>query len=193
MSQSTLRNNVALGNGGGVSAGTVATVTLVETKGIANRALGSGGVAHFFGIMAATIDGITANGNVAGDSGGAFAMIDSIRTISTMANSTVNANRAGSKGGGLYVEDAAVSVTGSQLTDNSVERGDGGATATSGHKAQLSFSDTECVNIEVVLDWSNAGSGCPVDGDGMTCDTWSSACEDMAYYYGSDCSGCACK
>ena len=169
-------------------------MALADAQCTANRAAGSGGFAHFVGILSATIDGIVATGNEAGDAGGAFAVIDSIRAISNMTDSSVNFNRAGSKGGGLYIEDAVVSVTGTQFRDNFVDQGDGGASATSGALAQLSFADRECVAVEVVLDWSTAGGGCSiVDDDGRTCDYWAASCVDLQNDHGYDCSGCACK
>ena len=151
-------------------------------------------MAHFLGIMTATLDQVTAVENEAGEAGGAFAVFESARESSIITNSIVEANKAGSKGGGgLYIEDSKVVVTGSQLRSNSAERGGGGATAASGDQAQLSLSDVECVAVDVGLDWASAGQGCPVDGDGKTCDSYSDTCAELQEDYGRNCDGCTCN
>ena len=149
-------------------------------------------MAHFLGIMTATLDQVIAVENEAGEAGGAFAVFESARESSIITNSRVDANKAGSKGGGLYIEDSKVLVTGSQLRSNSAERGGGGATAVSGDQAQLSLSDVECVAVDVGLDWTAAGQGCPVDGNGGTCDSYSgyTCAHDVNGY---NCDGCACN
>jgi hypothetical protein len=78
----------------------------------------------------------------------------------------------------------------------------------------VSFSDTECVDVDILLDWSSAGNGCPViaDGQGYTCKPWAGAyqftCTEMqdafdnavlagslsrADYPANACSGCDCN
>ena len=193
LSRSTLNSNRAFEDGGGINAGVAATVTMIETKGASNTAAGSGGFAYLFGITSANLDGVVAIDNEAGTSGGAVAIIATTRTISNITNTSIQANRAGSKGGGLYVEDAAVTVTGTQLLSNSVEQGDGGGAVVSGGQAQLSLSNTKCVSVEVLVDWSNAGEGCSVGSNGRTtCDSSSDiACKEQAENV--ECSGCACN
>ena len=70
-------------------------------------------MAHFLGIMTATLGQVTAVENEASEAGGAFAVFESARESSRITNSIVKANKAGSKGGGLYIEDSKVIVTGS--------------------------------------------------------------------------------
>jgi hypothetical protein len=199
ISRSTLSNNVAYRNGGGLSVGAIATAKIYETEGVNNHAVASGGMAHFAGIMSADLGEVSAIGNTAGSVGGAFAMFDSLRTVSHISNSSISVNNASSKGGGLYIEDAAVNIHGTQLQSNAVEQGDGGAAATSGDQAELSFSDMECVAVEVILDWGTAGKACPAhdyysDGRLMTCDGWAMTCGAFMATYGDDhCSGCACN
>ena len=174
ISRSALRDNIAYRNGGGLSVGSIATVKLNGTEGVNNHAGASGGMAYFVGIMSAELNEVSAIGNTAGK-GGAFAMFDSLRTVSQIVNSSVNANSASDKGGGLYIKDTAITVKETQLRSNAVDHGDGGAAAISGEEADLNFLDTECVTVEILLDWGTAGLGCPVF-DGTTCDTYGQSC-----------------
>lgn len=169
-------------------------MTLNEIEGVANRAVGAGGMAHLSGVMTASFSQVTAVDNEAGGAGGAFAVVESDRQLSTITKSTINANKAGSTAGGLYVENSAVSMTGTQLRSNWVELGDGGAAALSGEDAHLALSDTECVNVVAVLDWTAAGEGCPLDGTsyGGPCDSFAGTCEYLQDQ-GNNCNGCACN
>lgn len=170
-------------------------MNLIATEGIENRATGSGGMAHFSGIMSANIEDITATGNEAGDSGGAFAVIDSIRMVSATTSSSLQANVARSRGGGLFVDDSAVKVASTKMLSNAVEQGDGGAAAASGSPAQLSFPDTERTVVEVVLDWSASGNLCP-DNDvyGYCSSETRYTCKELkAWGMHEDCSGCDCN
>ena len=215
LSRATMRDNVAIGDGGAMSVGAIASVSVAETTATTNSAGGSGGMLHLKGINAAALRRIYAAGNHAGKTGGAIAVVDSTRTEVTLSNSTLRRNQASRDGGGaLFADGAKLDVIGVQHLANSADGGNGGAVLTRENGGSVSFSDTECVDVDILLDWSSAGNGCPViaDGQGYTCKPWAGAyqftCTEMqdafdnavlagslsrADYPANACSGCDCN
>ena len=197
-----MRDNTASENGGAMSVGLVATVSISESTAKGNMAVGgSGGMLHLSGVKAATLEGIDAVGNAAGSTGGAVAAFDSTRTTIMLMNSTVRGHKAGESGGGIFLDDSAMGLVGVLLSENSAEAGDGGAVATTGTATFLEVSDTDCTNVDVLVDWSTAGNGCPVAYDGRyTCDplifNFEMTCaelENLAFIGEGKCSGCPCN
>ena len=201
LSRAVMNDNVAASNGGALSVGNVASVSVSQTVARRNVAGGSGGMLYLDGVLSSTLEGVEATGNKAGASGGAVAVFASSRAAVSLSNSTIRANKAVHKGGGLFLDASKMNVVGGLFVENTVEQGDGGAVATAvaTSETDLSFSDTECANVDVLLDWVGAGDGCPnvwgfvcapalISYYGVTCaefeDTWGSP---------GDCSGCACN
>jgi hypothetical protein len=137
---------------------------------------------HLFGVSAATLIGIDAAGNSAGTTGGAVAAVDSTRNTITLTNSTILCNMASDSGGGVSLKGSAVDIAGVGFHANNAERGNGGAVEMSGVDALVKFRETECVNIDVLIDWTTAGNKqCEGDNSiGYICDAW-------AVYFGGTC------
>ena len=162
-----------------------------------NVASGNGGALHFESVAAATLRDVNATANKAGAAGGAMAVVESTRSRITLADSSMLRN-SGLRGGALLVQDSDMGVKGVKFDSNSATAGDGGAVASSGADTLLSFSDPPCVNVNVLLDWTTAGGGCPSYPQfyGGTCDlmtflqNWD--CATVEAIFGISCSGCAC-
>ena len=205
LSRSAMHKNIASsGNGGAVNAGTIANVIVNQIVASRNSASGTGGALYFSGIAVAMLHAVNATDNRAGVSGGAIAVVDSTRADIELNSSTIRRNEAGINGGGLFLEDSNVRLTGVQLSENSAKHG--GAVATSGSGAALSLQDTKCVDVDVLLDWTDAGKRCPVAAYGVTCDLLvnylSMTCSELAAPENRDrfgfecddaCSGCDCN
>ena len=170
LDRSTMRNNTAERNGGATYVSTVATISVNQAIAEHNRAGRSGGMIHLSGVAAATLRGIDATHNHAGSRGGAVALADSTRNTVTLTESTIRRNKAGDGGGGLYkagdgggglyLDNSEMDVAGVQLIENVADPGHGGGAMTTGEDTLLDFSDTECVEVEVLIDWIAAGDGC---------------------------------
>ena len=184
-----------------MSIGTIATVSMTKSTAEHNVAGGSGGMLHLSSVMAATLQEIDATSNKAGTFGGAVAVLDATRTKVTLTHSTIRSHTAGDSGGGLFVEDSVMSVVGVELSENSAERGNGGAVATTGTDTFLEISDTECINIDVLLDWTTAGEhGCQPAYESYTCDplimnflVTCAELEQMSFIGTNACNGCPCN
>ena len=163
-----------------MSARDLATVSISQTVAEHNIADRSGGALHLAGVLGATLRGIGATGNKAGASGGALAVVDSSRTAITMTNSTVYYNQAAESGGGIFLESSEMKVTGVQLLENTAEHSHGGAVA-GGADANLKISDTECTPVDILLDWTAAGNGCPLVYANIA------TCASLAGYYALSC------
>ena len=186
LSRATVRNNTAIsGNGGAISAGTISTVSVSRTVAKHNTARLSGGGLFFSGVAAVALRGVEATSNKAGTNGGAVAVVDSVRTTATLTNSVVRRNVAGNNGGGLFIESSKVVAEGVQLAENTAKDGSGGATAAEGAATNLAFSDSECVDVDILIDWTTAGNRCPT----LAHDLLSTyTCETMTWYLGVTCS-----
>jgi hypothetical protein len=201
----TMRNNSASLNGGAMNVGTAATVDVTQSTANSNIAGGSGGMLHMSDVGAAALEEVVATGNIAGTNGGAVAVFDVTRSTVTLKNSIMRRNKAlKENGGGVYAENSEVGVYGVEFIENSVELGDGGGVATRGPLTNFDISETECVNVDVLLDWTTTdGSGCRSSAYGQTClasivekETTCSAFEDATYAVftvSADCSGCTCN
>ena len=155
--RATLRNNNASeGNGGAMSVFTEATVSISQSIAEYNiAALGSGGVLYLSGFREATLRGITALDNKA-KNGGAIAVTDRATATVQLSNSTIRRNDAEESGGGLLVDASVtgVEMIGVQLLENSAQMHNGGAVAMTGKETFLALSDTACVNVDVLIDWT---------------------------------------
>ena len=160
LSRVMMRHNYASGNGGAMSVGTGTSVALHQLTATRNVAEGSGGALYLSGFAKATLRSIDASDNEAKISGGAVAISDSLQSAATCTSSVIRRNTAGRRGGGFYVQDSRMSITGVQWLENSVQQGNGGGLATSGTATSLELSDTPCVEVDVLLDWTAAGDGC---------------------------------
>ena len=203
LSRVMMRSNSASRDGGAMSVGTIATVSMVDSTAKHNVAGGSGGMLHLSGVMSATLQGIDATGNTAGATGGAVAAFDATRTKVALTNSSIRGQTAGGSGGGLFLEDSVMGLVGVELSENSADAGDGGAVATSGADTFLEIDDAECVHVDVLLDWTSAGIGCPVAYyDLYTCDplvvNFGMSCAELPQnldFEGHEdpCNGCPCN
>ena len=196
-----MHGNKASANGGALSVGTGATVRVSQSVAKRNVAGGSGGFVQLPGVMSATLRGVDATGNEAGTTGGGAAVVDSTRIVDstrstvTLTNSTIHGNKAGDSGAGIFVENSEMDVSGAALLKNSARRGNGGGAATSGENTNLAFSDTQCVPVDVLLDWTAAGNGCPPDtnhGCMFKINYAVTTCRTEAAG-GVDCNGCSCN
>jgi len=202
LARGNVRDNAASRNGGAVSVGTLAVATITESTARRNSADASGGMAYLSGVAAATLRSVELVNNNAGTTGGALAAVSSSRTAAKIVDSTVGQNTAAGNGGGLFLLDSEADVVGTQLLGNTAgKRNDGGSAdegasaddgaasangggvAMSGSSTNLGLSDTECVNVDVLLDWTTAGDGCPTLGGIFTALT----AEYMITYSGLDC------
>jgi predicted outer membrane repeat protein len=197
MSRSTLQDNAALsGNGGAVSVGTIATISIDHTVMKNNTAAGNGGALHLSSVAAATLRDIDASENKAGATGGAVAAFDSAYSKIALTNSTIHRN-TGSSGGALSVKDSAMGIEGVQFIANSAQGEGGGAVAASGSETVLDIADTDCANVHILLDWATAGDdGCPVHPyTGTTCHAfmnyYDETCSTMMDLH--SCNGCDCN
>ena len=101
LSRVMMRGNTASRNGGAMSVGTVAKVSVIESTAKHNVAVGSGGMLHLSSSMAATLQGIDAIGNKAGATGGAIAAFGATRSTVSLTGSTIRGHKAGDGGGGV--------------------------------------------------------------------------------------------
>jgi hypothetical protein len=203
LSRTTMHNNAASRNGGAVNAGTVAKVSASQIVANHNFASSAGGAFYLSGVDVGMLRAVDATGNVAGGSGGAVAVVDSIRKAVEINNSTIRRNEAVNNGGGLFLKDSKVHLIGVQLVENSAEHG--GALATSGTNSDVSLQNKKCVDVDILLDWTSAGNGCPAAYLGYTCEAFvpfaSSTCLELEadtaglpFELGADgCSGCDCN
>lgn len=198
LSRGTMSHNAASGNGGAMSVGTIARISATQIVARDNVADGSGGLLYLSGAMAAVLQGIDATNNTARASGGAVAVFDSSRTVITLTNATIRQNSADGNGGGIFSKDSTMDVVGVQVLENSVQN-NGGGIATSGPNAVV-LSDSECVNVEVLLDWTRVGDGCVEFGPtGTSCDGfvlyWAMSCAQVESVWDSAnaCNGCPCN
>jgi parallel beta-helix repeat protein len=99
LTQSTLRGNMAHSSGGGISA--VAPLTITHSTLHGNVAHGDGGGIHAFGFVDLSITNSTVSGNVAHGSGGGITLI--LSSTLRLTDSTLSGNTA-SQGGGLYLD-----------------------------------------------------------------------------------------
>ena len=193
--------------------GMAATIDAKNVVAKRNEALsGSGGMLYLSNVNAATLSDCSTVRNKAGTNGGGIAVFDCSRSTTTITNSVVEHNQAGESGGGVFALNSKVDVIGVQITDNSADLKNGGGLATSG-TASLELRDVPCVDVEVLLDWNAAGSGCPVlfddssgDVDSYNCDTGlsqtgASSCHNLEAFHSHHsvnddaytCSGCTCN
>ena len=203
LSRVIMRSNRASGDGGAIGVGAIAAVSVRESIARYNVAGGSGGMLHLSNAMSAKLQGIDATGNKAGASGGAVAAFDATRTLVTLTNSTIRGHTASDSGGGLFLKDSVMGLVGVEMSENSAEHGDGGALATSGINTFLEISDAECVRVDVLLDWTTAGDGCPTAYyDIYTCDpllfNFGMTCAELEQFvssnhYDAPCNGCPCN
>ena len=182
-----------------MSVGTIASVSVSQTTAYSNLANGIGGMLHLSSVGSAVLRDIVAVGNEAGTSGGAVAISDSTRTTVILANSTLRRNKAGGDGGGVHLDDSAADIIGVRF-DHNIVTGNGGAVATSGTETRVEFSNMECVNVDVLLDWTATGQGCSASLYGIyTCELFTSYmaadCATLALMFDSPslCSGCPCN
>ncbi len=127
ITDATLRDNTANGDGGGVIVrGPGATVNLSRAFILDNIAEDSGGGAFFSG-ASVTVTNTLVSGNIArgtglldGIGGGLFLGGDDTSADFLISNSTFSSNDADGAGGGVYVLDASGALTNSGLLSNRV-------------------------------------------------------------------------
>ena len=185
VSRSIMLWNTASASGGAISVGNTATISVSKSAAKHNVAGQFGGMLHLTNIQAAVLRGINATGNEA-RRGGGIAVFDSTRSAITLASSSFGHNKAEQDGGGIFLQRSAANIVGVTFLENMAEQRDGGGVVARETNA-LALSDIECVDMEVLLDWSNAGNGCAykVDWPG------SMNCEALVKYWGWTCAEAA--
>ena len=202
VSRAKMRDNTATANGGALNVAMLSKISLREIMAKHNVAGNSGGMMHLVGLKAATLRDVDASGNHAGTVGGAVAIFDTMQSVVTLANSTIRQNKASDSGGGIFLQDSFMELIGVSHLDNLAEAGNGGAVATSGANALLELSDTECFNVDVLIDWRATGAGCPAIFNGFSCEAliygFTTSCDMMEVLFPvfagtNPCSGCTCN
>lgn len=125
---SAVQNNQASEDGGGIR--TLNTLTLNNSSVAGNTADGDGG-----GILAVVAANVTLNGgsfvanNTAGDNGGGIFNGDDIPAFQPRttlnSGSVVSGNSASDDGGGIFLQSGFVTITSSEIADNTADIGGG--------------------------------------------------------------------
>jgi CSLREA domain-containing protein len=140
LTNSTVSNNAASGNGGGISG---PFLTLTNSTVSNNAASGNGG--GIFGYEP-TLTNSTVSGNTAQHGGGIFA------AYLEVTNSTVSGNTAGGSGGGIYAYYGNLGVTNSTVSGNTAGGYGGGICA-------WELSDSTLTNSTVSGNTAAQGGG----------------------------------
>ena len=131
INSSTITENKATGNGGGICAEDNSTVTVVGGKISSNTSTGveqtiSGGGGLYTNNSTVTLDKVTITGNKAitdsrNDGGGILAAGSNL----TITGSTITENTAPDCGGGLFLSHTNANITGSTIENNQAKYGAG--------------------------------------------------------------------
>ena len=119
---SSIENNVAATDGGGVYNDRTATLNVVGSTLVLNSSGRDGGGVYNNDSATTSISDSTLNGNIAVRNGGG--LFNEIVAVANLNNTRFSANTAGD-GGGVYNEDGQVVISGGSLIAN-VSSGDGG-------------------------------------------------------------------
>jgi len=137
ISDATITNNTAGGNGGGIYAGNYATLSLTGTSVTGNQAAQYGGGVYTNSNSTITLDATTINSNKATlDGGGIYANSNS--TVTLRNGTSAASNTASRNGGGMWLAIGSVlQVSDATISGNNAAQDGGGVYLVSGYGSAL--------------------------------------------------------
>jgi len=200
-----------------MQAGTLAVLNISNSTFTANVAGVRGGSLGLDRVRSASMQGVVARGNRAGERGGALALVlCDQKPVVVVSNSTFELNSATLGSGAIDIGARSLvsacgapsvpvlQVNGATLfAGNSVDSGSGGGLAVrpSGASISLSPQPEACLAVlRVVVDWRRNAQRCGVaagldaGADDETCDAAGANCAELRGVGGANrCDGCTCK